>query len=507
MICLSKNIISEIPKNAKICIYGSGQIGFEIKDKLALVRPDIKFCFFIDSYVQGKVREFDIVKIDNLSAKNDEFDYIIIASFSNKYKIKEILKEYKIDNYIYPEQILYDELSNNFAYFNTSEEIFKKKILNTIPYRRCCNCLFGQSIVLICTLSALNDAKKFIQQFSNLEIKKIYIAGCTKNHPEKLEFNFTDKTIIVPIFPLSCINTFEHNNFFVFYENNLNTVPAFSKELNNVGLSTFSYYWPGGNCNIDQYENNDYLRANIKQLHYAYSLLEDEYSKECFIRRIKAILSGTSGYLGFSQNDEYYIEHVKPEPGDVFIDAGVSADLTITEQIAITIGKEGKIYSFEPEPYCFKEAKEKINKSPNCKNVEIFEFGLWDKKDQLQISADTSASRICDNDSIINESITKSNLCDLITLDEFVVENKVNKIDYIKLDIEGAELNALKGAINTIRTFKPKLAVCVYHVHSHLFELISFINSLNLGYEFFFDHHSIYFYGTVLYARIKTANC
>ena len=67
---------------------------------------------------------------------------------------------------------------------------------------------------------------------------------------------------------------------------------------------------------------------------------------------------------------------------------------------------------------------------------------------------------------------------ELTTIDDFVREKNIPKVDFIKMDIEGAELDALKGAINTIKTFKPKLAICIYHKPEHFYEIPTFIKSI-----------------------------
>jgi hypothetical protein len=74
------------------------------------------------------------------------------------------------------------------------------------------------------------------------------------------------------------------------------------------------------------------------------------------------------------------------------------------------------------------------------------------------------------------------------SLDSFVEKEKIPKVDFIKLDIEGAERNALNGMEMTIRQFKPKLAVCVYHRYDDIIVIPQFIKTLHPGYRLFLDH-------------------
>ncbi len=65
------------------------------------------------------------------------------------------------------------------------------------------------------------------------------------------------------------------------------------------------------------------------------------------------------------------------------------------------------------------------------------------------------------------------------------------RVDYIKLDIEGAELDMLHGAAKTIVRCKPKMAVSAYHKHEDLWTLLPYIKSLRFDYEFAFRHYRI----------------
>lgn len=67
------------------------------------------------------------------------------------------------------------------------------------------------------------------------------------------------------------------------------------------------------------------------------------------------------------------------------------------------------------------------------------------------------------------------------------------RVDYIKLDIEGAELDMLHGAAKTITRFKPKMAVSAYHKPEDLWTLATYIKSLRADYEFEFRHYQVDF--------------
>jgi hypothetical protein len=71
----------------------------------------------------------------------------------------------------------------------------------------------------------------------------------------------------------------------------------------------------------------------------------------------------------------------------------------------------------------------------------------------------------------------------------------------IKLDVEGAEPDVIRGSTDTIRKFKPKLAISVYHAPlSQLVEIPKQILDLDCGYRVYFGHHTVLFFGTQFYA-------
>ena len=132
------------------------------------------------------------------------------------------------------------------------------------------------------------------------------------------------------------------------------------------------------------------------------------------------------------------------------------------------------IYSFEPLLENFSLLQKNIKKY-EAKDVFPINKGLGDKKETLGIADNGSASFIADDKNL--EKI------EIITIDEFVSENDLN-VGLIKMDIEGFEMNALKGSINTIKKYKPVLLISIYHSGNDFFEIKPFLEKINKDYKF-----------------------
>lgn len=239
-----------------------------------------------------------------------------------------------------------------------------------------------------------------------------------------------------------------------------------------------------------------FYEAHKEQIDKAYSLLSSDKSKKIFLERLKSLIEGDTGYLEYNGELDYFPEELMPtvKKGSVVIDAGISSSIFELEEYSKMIGQNGRIYAFEASPIEYKKADKLIKNNPDLNNVELIELGLWNQKEKMQMAVGNGGSSVLYP--ITGESVE----CELVALDDFVKSNKINKVDYIKMDIESAEPNALKGAQKTIKKYKPDMAVCIYHSPIHLWEIILYINSLNIGYDFFIYHHSAMNCETVLYA-------
>ncbi|MDF3027780.1 MAG: methyltransferase FkbM family [Fluviicola sp.] len=122
------------------------------------------------------------------------------------------------------------------------------------------------------------------------------------------------------------------------------------------------------------------------------------------------------------------------------------------------------IYAFEPYPQTFDKFESNINLNNKITGVRAYNLGLGDQKGTLQMAkhspSNSGATRMtADTQNSVSVSVT--------SLDEFVSEQKIPRIDFIKIDVEGYELQVLKGAMQSIRQFRPAL-VFEYSVENML---------------------------------------
>ena len=145
--------------------------------------------------------------------------------------------------------------------------------------------------------------------------------------------------------------------------------------------------------------------------------------------------------------------------GDVVLDAG--ANVGVFTRKALWAGAS-KVIAIEPAPENLECLRRNLAAEIADGRVVIYPKGVWDKDDVLKLwidptnSASDSFTRPTDNGRSIEVPLT--------TIDKLVEELRLTKVDFIKMDIEGAEQKAIVGARNTIAKYRPRMALCIYHV-------------------------------------------
>ena len=186
---------------------------------------------------------------------------------------------------------------------------------------------------------------------------------------------------------------------------------------------------------------------------------------------------------------------IKAEPGDAVIDAGGCYGDTAF-YFAHKVGPEGKVLSFEFLPDHLQIFNRNLALNPDYSSqIELIENPLWSESGvDLYVEGSGPGTRVRGHpeDPSASRVTTRS-------IDDVITEQALG-LDLIKMDIEGAELEALKGAEKSIQTYRPKLAISVYHRLHDFWEIPQWIESLNLGYRFFLRHFTIHAEETVLFA-------
>lgn len=178
----------------------------------------------------------------------------------------------------------------------------------------------------------------------------------------------------------------------------------------------------------------------------------------------------------------YEYKEVYLTAGDVVIDAGANIGMFS----ALASYKGCSVFSFEPIPQNLQLLS--LTTSMN-ENITICPFALSDKagKMHLTMAEENNIGSFSENKSTEN-SIEVNTL----TLDEFAAQHKLEKISFIKADIEGAERKMLLGAKEILKKFAPKLAVCTYHYPDDRKVLEEIILGANSKYKIYHRWKKLY---------------
>lgn len=223
-----------------------------------------------------------------------------------------------------------------------------------------------------------------------------------------------------------------------------------------------------------------YYREEVRHF-----LLEHGFRRERIIDVGAVMWNGVDFSL---YSPQYFDKEIMiPRDGEIFIDGGCFDCGTDREFISWCSGNYEKIYAFEPDSQNYERCAKRCSLE-NMKNVKLYNRGLWSQETELSFQ-ETGDSRAKVGEGTI---VIQTTSIDAATEGE--------PVSFIKLDIEGAELEALRGAERTIRKYHPRLAICLYHKSEDIIEIPAYILSLYEGYRLYIRHYSLDVSETVLYA-------
>jgi len=163
--------------------------------------------------------------------------------------------------------------------------------------------------------------------------------------------------------------------------------------------------------------------------------------------------------------------------GNTVIDVGANIG-EVTFNLAKLVGASGSVHSFEPHPFIFSKLLQNFQLN-EFRNIQLNNVGLGSRVEQLYIGPQVANNR---GGTRINHS-AEGSLVNITSLDNYVSRMHVQKINLIKLDVEGFELKVLRGAENTLRDKKPILFIEINDSNlraqgDSAYELFAFLNEV-----------------------------
>ena len=267
--------------------------------------------------------------------------------------------------------------------------------------------------------------------------------------------------------------------------------------LSGIGLIRFKHYLFGYLFGLLYHRNptqkmkdeKKFFLEHAQELKAVYDSLEDDRSRSVFENILKYRVTYDRAYLKRSRtkNDlstQYLVSELQFSDHEIIVDCG--AYIGDTAKLFFKNVPGCKVIALEPDEKTFE-----ILCSLKIKGLTPIKAGAWSEDTTVGFSDKGGATG---GGSIGSSGNTKIEVKALDHLPE------CQTATYIKMDIEGAELEALKGAEKIITRERPKLAICIYHQPEDFFEIPLYIINLNPNYKLYVYHHNNDITETVLYA-------
>jgi FkbM family methyltransferase len=262
-------------------------------------------------------------------------------------------------------------------------------------------------------------------------------------------------------------------------------------KLAEVGANALDYFafYKAQSSKLVGIEYWDGVKPDLSENSIRYQRLKGCLSDEESRRSLDSILQFRETYelqhmSGFSdrQKDQYFESFLAFDPHSVFYDVGAFGGET-SVQFAKKAGRYKEIHLFEPIASTFERARMNLS---SCPNVHFHQFGLGAEFGEFSFEVNGSSSRI---------SSIGTEHCVIRSLDSI----RLTPPTFIKVDIEGAEMDFLAGATGTLQRDKPALAIACYHNPEHIWEIFDFVTNILPKHDVYLRHYTEGFAETDLF--------
>ena len=274
-------------------------------------------------------------------------------------------------------------------------------------------------------------------------------------------------------------------------------MPPLHDQLRRGGwksITTFLEFYQAFACELgNRYWLTDleFYRSHGAALEATAALWADDRSRELFERILDFRATGDYSVLPAPETDgQYFPADLPAWPTPLrFVDCGGCDGDTVAQLMKLGLPVEA-LAVFEPDGVNFARLAAALSRlAASVSSVSAWPCG---------VSAETTQLRFDDGHGPGSAiSATGSQLIQCVALDQALPAFRPN---LVKMDIEGAEYDALLGAREMIHRHRPGLAICLYHRPEHLWQIPLLVHSWNLGYQFFLRSHALNGWELVLYS-------
>ncbi len=228
----------------------------------------------------------------------------------------------------------------------------------------------------------------------------------------------------------------------------------------------------------------EYYQEHAADFENVYRMLADEESQMIFSNILEYKISGKIEYLKDAISDEQKVNDEIICPKDIHAYADLGAYNGDTVRRMLDIAKNLKtVYAMEPDIRNYKKLQKYAEEEKRA-TVYAYPFAAWNKRETLtfRVQGNRNSTLSQNGTDGIPVVQSKERIVAAESVDAILREKPV---DYMKFDVEGAELQALEGSANTIKTYYPRLLVSLYHRSEDLFALPLLIHEMAPRYRFY----------------------
>ncbi len=406
------------------------------------------------------------------------FQAVLRKEFSNIFGVAEKQKD--------PGLIPPPRLSH--MHFNTTNEF--REILDSLPLLRMpADGIDPARTVVACHISDFEEAQDFYKAKCR-KPPQFYVTGIAED--ESKESSFHEFSELFPGMKVQLFfkpNPRPDHTWFAFL----------TRALADRGVDVFY---------IEKYCVSSFWQRNFRDkitdhdmeaMRAFFNLLSDPWSQYTYLAICHANMTGQPGYIPVSRWPQYNHPLVHAEPGDIICEGGLEFFRSggkiesTTLDFYNALNGDGVIYGFEPVSKTYDDLLVMCKDKPG---IFIENKALWSHGGVISISGIESP-----NCAHTMEAGAGDDKCPCVSIDGFFADKQPPTL--IKLDVEGAEPEILKGARETMLSRRPKLMAAIYHARSgpDWATVPNILMDCGAGYEFFCGHHTPWYAESFVYGR------